>query len=363
MIPFSPILFSTPALVERLESKGCHIYELSETYIPDKPSISLHKPLPSLTPSAKFVLRQWLVDAGPELYIGLQSGLLHWGRSCLYESSPRNHGNSQGAISSFLNRPPGCWHRHRSPSITPDPLILLTTHNNPNYFHWLTQPGLAPLFLQEHFALSPFSAVALSHRPRSCLPFFLPDLLDVFSTGIARINGQALASSSTSRFSLQEHGTEVVVSPTQVHWLRRRCRDFLGPALKPWRRLFISRKRSRSRRCLNEDQIYAQLKPYGFQIVSLEDLTVQDQLLIFHESVVVVGAHGAGFSNLIACTSQAAIIELLPRPGNFSHYYAMAKVMGLTHGHLLADHFDPDTDDFAISPCNMIAILRKMKLL
>ena len=88
-----------------------------------------------------------------------------------------------------------------------------------------------------------------------------------------------------------------------------------------------------------------------------------DQLRIFSESILVVGAHGAGFSNLIACTSQAAIIELLPRPGSFTHYYAMADILGLTHGHLMATRCDPETDDFTISPDDLIELLRKMKLL
>lgn len=360
---FIPTLFSSSHLIERLKSKGCHIYELSECYAPVKASISIHEPLSYFTPSARFVLRQWLIDSGPEVNISLQSGLLHLGSSCLYESNLRNQAFFQRTISSFFDRPPGFWHRYRSPAFIPQPLILLSSNNNPNYFHWMTQPGLAPLFLQEHFSLCPFPSAALSHRPGALLPPFLSDLLDVFSSGLSRFQGHALASNSVCRFSLQEHSTEVVVSPAQVHWLRRRCSDFLKPTLKPWRRIFISRARSRCRRCLNEDQILGHLEPYGFQAIFLEDLTVQDQLRIFSESVLVVGAHGAGFSNLIACTSQAAIIELLPKPGAFSHYYAMADVLGLSHGHLVATHFDSGTDDFTVSPYDLMDLLRKMKLL
>lgn len=363
MNPFLPTLFSSSHLIERLKKNGCNIYELSESYSPVKASVSLHDPLPSLTPSSNFVLRQWLVEAGPEIHITLQSGLLYWGNSCLYESNLQNQGSLQRTISSFLRRPPGYWHLKRPPSIANQPLIMLSTNNNPNYFHWLTQPGLSPLFLQDHFALSPFSVLALSQRPKAFPPPFLPELLDVFTSGVTRIQAPALSSNSICRFSLQEHSSQVVVSPTQLHWLRRRCRDFLRPVFKPWRRLFISRKRSQSRRCLNEDQLLEHLEPYGFQIICLEDLSVQDQLRIFSETVLVVGAHGAGFSNLIACAPHTAIIELLPRPGAFSHYYAMADVLGLTHGHLVATRCDMKTDDFAVSPYDLIDLLRKMKLL
>ena len=363
MNPFLPTLYTTVPLVEKLKSYGGHIYELSESYKPVHASVSLREPLSPLTPANQFNLRQWLVDAGPALQISLQSGLLHWGGHCLYESNLQNKTRIQGSISAFLHRPPGYWHRYRAPISSSEPLTLLSSHNNPNYFHWLTQPGFASLFLQEHFGLRPFSTVALSHRPRRLIPNFVPELLDVFATGKARIYGVALTSSSLARFAIQDHGSEVVVSPAQVHWLHRRCRDFLKPAPKPWRKLYISRRRTLSRRCLNENHIITHLKRYGFEAICLEDFTVMDQLRIFSESILVVGAHGAGFSNLIACTSQAAIIELLPRPGSFTHYYAMADILGLTHGHLMATRCDPETDDFTISPDDLIELLWKMKLL
>lgn len=361
--PFLPTLFTSASLVDRLARHGSQIYELSEFYRPIQASFSLHEPLPSFTPYSKFVLRQWLVDGGSDLSISLQSGLLHWGGSCLYESNNQNKGCFRRTFSAFLHRPPGFWHRYRSPTSYTKDLILLSSHNNPNYFHWLTQPGFAPLFLQEHFGLPPLSTVALSHRPRGFIPPFLPELLDIFATSLERVQGVSLSSRARCRFAIQDHGSDVVVSPAQLHWLQRRCRDFLEPTPKPWRKLYISRRRSSSRRCLNENHILAHLKPYGFESICLEELSVQDQLRIFSESTLVVGAHGAGFSNLIACASQSAIIELLPRPGAFTHYYAMADVLGLTHGHLVAERCDAYTDDFIIPPNDLMGLIRKMELL
>ena len=253
----------------------------------------------------------------------------------------------------------------RDPKLYQQPLLLLGTHNNPNYFHWLTQPGLAPLFLQEHFGLNHLSgtALALSHRPRRSLPSYVPSLLEVFAADLPVVHDIALASSSMTRFALQAHKTDVVISPAQVHWLHRRCRDQLQPASQPWRRVLISRRQSGRRRCLNEDQVLAALAPYGFERHCLEDLSVSDQLRLFAESVLLVGPHGAGFSNLVACPSQASIIELMPRPGAFSHYYVMADILGLRHGHLLASRCYRETDDFTIIPDDLLSLLREMDLL
>jgi len=114
---------------------------------------------------------------------------------------------------------------------------------------------------------------------------------------------------------------------------------------------------------LNEDQVLAALAPYGFERYCLEDLSVTEQLCLFAESVLLVGPHGAGFTNLVACSSQATIIEFMPRPGDFSHYYAMADILGLRHGHLLARHCYRENDDFTIIPDDLLELLQEMELL
>ena len=107
----------------------------------------------------------------------------------------------------------------------------------------------------------------------------------------------------------------------------------------------------------------AALSPYGFQTYCLESLPVEAQFRLFSESAVVIGSHGAGFANMIACAPSSAIIELLPRPGSYSHYYAMADQLDLKHGHLLATDFDPQTDNFSIDPDHLISLLGLMELI
>lgn len=229
----------------------------------------------------------------------------------------------------------------------------------------MTQPGLAPLFLQEHFGLGslPGCAVAVSHRPRRSLPPYVASLLEAFAPALPLVQGLALGSQSLCRFALQEHSSDVVVSPSQLHWLHQHCRDLLQPLLKPWRRVLISRQRSSRRRCLNENQLFAALAPYGFERYCLEELSVIQQLRLFAESVLIVGVHGAGFSNLVGCIPRTAVIELMPRHGPFSHYYAMADVLGLIHGHLVASNCDLETDNFSIPPADLLELLQEMKLL
>ena len=360
-----PLYPSEETLSELCDLPGVQSWCLEETFRPRQVSACLREPMAWLTPELTISGRQWLIQAPATAKVSLQYGLLRLGQRCLYES---NRTNTDPKVRRWMRAgslPPGWWHRPRSPKCYQQPLVLLSTHNNPNYFHWLTQPGLAPLFLQDHFALIPFSgaALALSHRPGRSLTSYVPSLLEVFAPKLPLVHGEALSTESLCRFALQEHSSEVVLSPAQLHWLHRRCRDQLQPPPKPWRRVLISRQRSSRRRCLNEDQLFAVLASYGFEMHCLEDLSVIQQLRLFSETAIFVGAHGAGFSNLVACAPQAAVIELMPRPGAFSHYYVIADVLGLSHGHLLASRCDLQTDDFSIAPADLIELLQEMALL
>ena len=346
------------------EQCGIQSWCLSESFNPSRPSKCLGEPLLSLTPNLKISGKQWLIQAPSSAKISLQSGLLRYKHRRLYETN-RSHPASSSQRFSPGPQPPGWWHRSRSPRRFVHPLVYLTTHNNPNYFHWFTQPGTAPLFLQEHFGLNllPRTTLALSHRPGRTLPSYVPSLLEILAPALPISSGLAMTTDSLCRFSLQEHFSEVVLSPAQLHWLHRRCRDQLKLSVKPWRRVLISRKRSRRRRCLNEDQLLSALAPYRFERHCLEDLSVTQQLRLFSESALLVGPHGAGFSNLVACAPQAAVVEFIPRPGAFTHYYVMSDVLGLTHGHLVASMCDSQTDDFVIPPSDLIELLREMDLL
>jgi capsular polysaccharide biosynthesis protein len=72
---------------------------------------------------------------------------------------------------------------------------------------------------------------------------------------------------------------------------------------------------------------------------------------------VVVGVHGAGLTNLVACREGTTVLELLPGDGPFNHYFLMASVLGLHHGHLIGQRPDPASDDFRVDPDQLLVLL------
>jgi hypothetical protein len=372
------VRYPTPeGLAPLLAAPGVRSWYLQERFQPQQPSVSLQPPAPAFTPAVESSLGQWLIEAPAAAGLRLDSGLLAWRRQWLYELNPANAPvatRDEGSLSlapwRLLARrlaggwcapalPPGWWQKQRSPLRLGAPLVLLSSHNNPNYFHWATQPGLAPLFLQEHFGLPPLqdAAIALSHRRSRPLPTYVEPLLELLAPDLPRHVAPALASASTCRLALQAHASSVVVSPRQLHWWRQRLKHVLSPVPRPWRRLLLSRRQARNRRCCNEDQLLAALTPLGFERVDLEQRSVQDQWQLFAEAAIVMGVHGAGFTNLVACQPGALVVELVPDQGPYSHYYLMASALGLRHGHLIGKPLDPTSTNFLVDPARLFELL------
>jgi len=78
------------------------------------------------------------------------------------------------------------------------------------------------------------------------------------------------------------------------------------------RRIYITREAARFRRVLNEGEILDLLKQYGFIAVKLESLAFTEQVELFRDAEIVVGASGSGLANLVFCSKGTKVIELFP---------------------------------------------------
>ncbi|MFN9624234.1 MAG: glycosyltransferase family 61 protein [Cyanobacteriota bacterium] len=363
-------------VVERLATlPGVALHTLEETFQPPSASIALHTPAPAFTPAGRSRLVQHLLEVtAPAAGFRSCHGLLAVGARWLYEANPANAAEADGvslAARSVLSRllrrrwnpaavPPGWWRPVPPPRVLAGPLVLLSSHNNPNYHHWLTLPGLAPLMLQQRFGLAvePHTRLALTASPGRPQPPFLRPLLALVAPELPVVEGPCL-SAPRLRLALQEQASPVVVSPALLAWWREILGGLAIPAGARGRRLLISRRRARSRRCLNEEVLLARLAPLGFERLDLEGMAVGEQLEAFAGAAVVVGAHGAGLTNVVACQPGATLVELLPGEGPFHHYFLMASCLGVRHGHLIGARPDPASDDFTVDPEQLLALLAR----
>ncbi|NEO53877.1 MAG: glycosyltransferase family 61 protein [Okeania sp. SIO3B5] len=118
--------------------------------------------------------------------------------------------------------------------------------------------------------------------------------------------------------------------------------EFFMNKIKPNRernkvnRIFISRKNSRSRHILNEDEILDRLAIHGFKKYFLEELSITEQIELFYDADYVIGVHGAGLVNLIFA-SEINVLEIFSTSYVIPHYYYLAKSLNHTYKHWCCD--------------------------
>jgi hypothetical protein len=104
----------------------------------------------------------------------------------------------------------------------------------------------------------------------------------------------------------------------------------------PDRRLYISRALARRRRVVNESRVIERLARRGFELVTLENLSVLEQAALFARAEAIVAPHGAGLTNLVFCSPGAAVVELFHPTWVCDCYWQVSGHLGLRHEVILA---------------------------
>ncbi|RQH30273.1 tetratricopeptide repeat protein [Okeania hirsuta] len=104
-------------------------------------------------------------------------------------------------------------------------------------------------------------------------------------------------------------------------------------------RIYISRNKAKYRRVINEEKVIDILSEYGFVTIELETLSVVEQASLFANAKVIVSPHGSGLTNIMFCSPETTVIELVS-PNYIKHYYwAIAQQLGLKYYYLVGEEF------------------------
>src|SRR5690606_3823248 len=107
-------------------------------------------------------------------------------------------------------------------------------------------------------------------------------------------------------------------------------------------RIFISRQNSGSRRIVNFDLFKSILEKYMFQIISIDEMNLNDQIALFKNSNIICAVHGAGLTNMIF-SKKTKIVEILANIDSendfqwYDFYYTLSQVLGFQYSCFIAD--------------------------
>ncbi len=118
-------------------------------------------------------------------------------------------------------------------------------------------------------------------------------------------------------------------APGALQWIGRSIAGSIEatPAEKPLK-VYISRKPPSARVIANEELIVPRLREMGFRICLLEEMAFEEQLRIFRNAELVVGPHGAGFTNLIFSAPGTRVVEIFAAGMEKHFYWSVCEELG-----------------------------------
>ncbi len=194
------------------------------------------------------------------------------------------------------------------------------------YYHWITDalPRLRILELAGVPEVPLVVPAALTSWQRRSL-----ELLGIPSEQLRRHDGRALRA---ERLLWPRPAAVTGHTPAWAcAWLRER----LGaPTQARTRKLYVTRRRERSRRVSNEHELSELLASYGFEQLDPGALPLDEQIQAFSEASVIVGPHGGGLTNLVFA-QRAVVVELFEPSYVNPCFYALATRSGHRYWYLI----------------------------
>ena len=131
------------------------------------------------------------------------------------------------------------------------------------------------------------------------------------------------------------------------------------------KRIYISRNHRRI--LTNEAEIIKVLQDFDFQIIKDEARTIEEQMEIYSSADIILGPHGASFSNILWCRPNTILIELFSNQYYPPYFKYLANVLGLKYYAILENNVGVNNDVYLsknifISPEVIRSSLRKILL-
>ena len=133
--------------------------------------------------------------------------------------------------------------------------------------------------------------------------------------------------------------------PQDYRWIRRKVLKNTvpdQPSIEIGNNVYISRTNAIERRVVNEDEVMEMLSQYDFERYQLEESSVLENAHLFNNADVIVGAHGAGLTDLIFC-SDSTVIELFGSKVK-PPYENLARTLGVEYDSMACNPISTDIE-------------------
>jgi capsular polysaccharide biosynthesis protein len=113
-------------------------------------------------------------------------------------------------------------------------------------------------------------------------------------------------------------------------------------------RIYVSRRRS-SRSSWQEAELVKKLFEFGVKEVFLEDYNMSEQAAIFNNADLIIGFHGAGFTNLYFSKPGTTIVEIFSPDFIVTDYWGLASSFNYRYFAYCEDKYKRNISNYRIA--------------
>jgi len=126
------------------------------------------------------------------------------------------------------------------------------------------------------------------------------------------------------------------------------------------KKIYLTRSGEEKRLVQNEDEVTELLRREGFHIVNPGKLDFESQIELFYQADVVLGLHGAAFTNMLFCRPSTKIIEMRLKGDDRNNvFYSMSEALDLKYDYLLTSSIEEGISN--INSVDVFVDLEKLK--
>ncbi len=239
-----------------------------------------------------------------------------------------------------------------------------------NYYHWLTE-CLARFYLLEKSSFKPdyyilSNSTSFQRQYIEVLGIDQDKVLTPDENSV--LQSEIIVPSLINNWEFVDFRGHISYQKQWLpHWIGNLYKEKLNLKQKKVdRKIYISRASAEHRRIENEHEILGYLEARSYEIVELEKMTVVEQIELFSTASIVLGLHGAGFSNIYFCPESTIICEIFSGYYHDSSYKILAHALNLKYTYLIGEskknsEIHPQKEDVYVNPRKLEFALRQLE--
>lgn len=217
-----------------------------------------------------------------------------------------------------------------SPPSTEYPFVFpLVGYKSRNwYYHWIVE-YLPKFRALEHYEAETGNRPPLLVEPDP--PSWKLESIRLMGYSTDRCVSWNAPKASASRLVLPIHRPRrhyrFYPAPDDHEWMRRRAIANARAEVDAPRVVYVSRSDADRRRIRNEVELLEGLSEFDIGRYVLSELSVDEQVRLFHDADVVVAPHGAGLANILF-SDRLGVVEILTPDAGRPHFFFHSSVLG-----------------------------------